>query len=209
MGHENYLSILKKIVLTQSSQLGVFTDFCRMAACALAGQTREEEYLETANRYDREQLELFSQALGRLITQMEEKPFTDLLGVDYTELASRSSQKQRGEFYTPPAVSKMMAQITIDAEQVIEAGNPITIYEPACGSGGIALTTAELFALKHVDLLRFTCEDSNPIACDMCYINNLKKLGIVEDVKGNRKKRLYMYQKLISLLEQGTEPIRY
>jgi len=40
-------------------------------------------------------------------------------------------------------------------------------------------------------------------------LNNLKKLDIVRDVSGKGKERLYIYSKLIALLEQGAEPISY
>jgi N-6 DNA Methylase len=48
---------------------------------------------------------------------------------------------------------------------------PITVNEPACGSGGMVLAVAELFAPDAVDLLRVTCQDINPLAADMCFIN--------------------------------------
>ncbi len=38
-------------------------------------------------------------------------------------------------------------------------------------------------------------------------LNNLKELGIVKDVSGSGKERLYIYTALIDLLEQGAEPI--
>ena len=38
-------------------------------------------------------------------------------------------------------------------------------------------------------------------------LNNLKKLGIVRDISGKGKERLYIYTELISILEKGTEPI--
>lgn len=38
-------------------------------------------------------------------------------------------------------------------------------------------------------------------------LNNLKELGIVKDISGSGKERLYIYSALIDLLEQGAEPI--
>ena len=38
-------------------------------------------------------------------------------------------------------------------------------------------------------------------------LNNLKELGIVKDISGSGKERLYIYTALIDLLEQGAEPI--
>lgn len=40
-------------------------------------------------------------------------------------------------------------------------------------------------------------------------LNKLKELGIVRDVSGKGKERLYIYSELITLLEQGAEPIAY
>jgi Fic family protein len=40
-------------------------------------------------------------------------------------------------------------------------------------------------------------------------LNNLKELGIVRDVSGKGKERLYIYGGLIDILEKGTDPIAY
>lgn len=142
-----------------------------MAACALAVGTREDEYFEAIRTYDKGELAELSKALALLVTEMESKPFTDILGTYYTEVASHSSKLARGEFYTPPEISKMMAKMTINTEAIKERGLPITVNEPACGAGGMMLAVAEEFAPDSVDLLRVTCQDINPIAVDMCYIN--------------------------------------
>lgn len=61
---------------------------------------------------------------------MEERPFDDLLGVYYQDIASKSTRDSRGEFYTPPTISRLMAHIAFNAEAVIEKGRPVTISEP-------------------------------------------------------------------------------
>ena len=38
-------------------------------------------------------------------------------------------------------------------------------------------------------------------------LNNLDGLGIVKDISGNGKERIYIYQELIDVLERGAEPI--
>ncbi|MEO0510821.1 MAG: N-6 DNA methylase [Verrucomicrobiota bacterium] len=181
MPEETYRTIIEQIARRKSSSVTVFADFCRMVACALAMQTREEEYFEAIKGYSKDELELLSKAMGLLVMETEKAPFTDVLGTYYTEIGSRSSQKDRGEFYTPQHVSQLMAKITIDAKEIIERGIPITLNEPASGAGGMILAIAEEFAPEivdgkpqgksYVDLLRVTCQDINPIAVDMCYIN--------------------------------------
>jgi Fic family protein len=40
-------------------------------------------------------------------------------------------------------------------------------------------------------------------------LNNLKELGIVRDISGKGKERLYLYTGLVDILKTGTEPIAY
>lgn len=57
----------------------VFDAFTRFAACALAAQTREAEYLEEVKRWEPADLVLFSEAFGTLVNEMEHHPFEDIL----------------------------------------------------------------------------------------------------------------------------------
>ena len=167
-----FRTFLEPIARRKSSPLDVFRDFVTMSACALAVQTREEEYLEVAGKYQREELDDFGKALGALTTEMEEFPFTDLLGPYYCEVNSKSGRDQRGEFYTPPCISTMMAKMAVNVEEVVERRLPFTINEPACGSGGMVLAIAEEFAeAKAVDLMRVTAQDISRVGCDMAYVN--------------------------------------
>ena len=175
---ETYRTILEQIARSKSSILSVFSDFCRMSACAVAAGSREEEYFEVIKPYSQEELGGFSKALGLLVAKMEEHPFDDVLGTYYAEIASKSSQQDRGEFYTPPHVCELMARMTFDPNSIIAEGKPVTINEPCCGSGGMVLSLAKQLTPmvldgeeSHVDLLRFTCQDINPIGVDMCFIN--------------------------------------
>ena len=171
MASKSFRSIIEKISFAKSSPATVFADFCTLCACAFAAGTREEEYLEVIRPYSKEELNLLSQAMALLIQEMEEKPFTDILGPYYIEVASHSSKQARGEFYTPPELSKAMVKMIVDSKQTIEKGRPITVSDPCCGSGGMVLALAEEFAPTSVDLLRVTCQDINPVATNMCFIN--------------------------------------
>lgn len=167
-----FRKFLEPIARRKSSPLEVLRDFATMAACGFAMQTREEEYLEVAKKYEREELENITKALGALITEMEEFPFVDLLGPYYCEVNAKSARDQRGEFYTPREVNTLMARISLNADEVAEKGLPVTIYEPACGSGGIVLAYAqELARHKAVDLMRVTAQDISKVGCDMAYVN--------------------------------------
>ena len=83
----------------------IFTAFVRLAACTLAAQTREAEYLEEAKHWEKSDLELLSKALGTLILEMESRPFEDVLGGYYIEFAlSPKGQQRGGEFHTPKTI---------------------------------------------------------------------------------------------------------
>lgn len=167
-----FSKLLDPIARRKSSPLDVFRDFVTMSACALAVQTREEEYLDVAKKYDREELNEFGKALGALTSEMEEFAFSDILGPYFCEINSKSGRDQRGEFYTPPCISTMMAKMSVNVDEIVERGLPFTIGEPACGSGGMVLAIAEEFSrAKSVDLMRVTAQDISRVGCDMAYVN--------------------------------------
>lgn len=171
MADETYRNIIEKIARTKSSSVSVFADFCRIVACCLVAGAREDEYFAAIKPYSKDELNQLSKALALLVNEMESAYFTDVLGTYYTEIASHSSKRARGEFYTPPSICKLMAMMSVDAKTAIADKEVITVLEPACGAGGMVLALAELFAPENVDLLRVTCQDINPVAVDMCYIN--------------------------------------
>lgn len=149
----------------------VFDAFTRFAACCLAVQTREAEYLEEAKHWERAELDLFGEALGALIMEMEANPFEDVLGRYYMEFAlSSKGQQWNGEFHTPKTVCDLMARIVIDPES-LPAEGPITICEPACGAGAMILSLAEACPPEMRRRLRVTAVDISRTACDMAFIN--------------------------------------
>ena len=83
----------------------VFSAFVRFAACARAAQTREVEYLEEAKNWRKPELELFAEAFGTLVREMESKPFEDIIGGYYMEFAlSSKGQQWGGEYHTPKPI---------------------------------------------------------------------------------------------------------
>jgi hypothetical protein len=150
----------------------VFDAFIRFAACCLAVQTREAEYLEEAKRWERSELELFGKALGALIMEMESHPFEDVLGGYYVECAlSSKSQQWNGEFHTPKTICDMLARMTLGDMNSLPTEGPITVCEPACGAGAMILSFAEACPPEARRRLRVTAIDINRTACDMAFIN--------------------------------------
>ena len=150
----------------------IFDAFVRLAACAVAAQTREAEYLEEAKQWDKADLEIFAEALGALVTEMETKPFEDVIGGYYMEFAlSSKGQQWNGEYHTPKPICDLMAQI-IMGDQQLPAEGTITVCEPACGAGAMILAVGQSCSPEARRRLRVTAVDINRSACDMAFINS-------------------------------------
>ncbi len=150
----------------------VFDAFLCLTACALAAQTREEEYLEEAKRWERGDLDLFAEALAALVMEMESRPFEDIIGGYYMEFAlSQKGQQWNGEFHTPKPICDLMARMTFGDMESFPPEGPIKICEPACGAGAMILSLAEACPPEIRRRLRVTAIDINRTACHMTFIN--------------------------------------
>src|SRR5581483_3897386 len=146
--------------------------FVRMAACAVAAGTRELEYLEEAKRWEKPDLNCFSQALGALVLEMEGRPFEDVIGDYYMEYAlSQKGQQWNGEFHTPKPICDLMARMTLGDLESLPTEGSITVCEPACGSGAMILSLAQICSPEARRRLRVMAIDINRTACDMAFIN--------------------------------------
>lgn len=104
------------------------------------------------------------------------------------------------------------------ADQVVVTSQKISALFAADKERIASLKRAAISAGQVHDLLRHRAMISAIDAAKMLDVsvpttrtalNNLKELGIVKDVSGKGKERLYIYSELIVLLEQGAEPIAY
>jgi hypothetical protein len=150
----------------------VFDGFIRLAACALAAQTREPEYLEEAKQWERPELDSFAMALGALVMEMEGRPFEDILGGYYMEFAlSSKGQQWHGEFHTPKPICDLLARMMLGDMEPLPTEGVITVCEPACGAGAMILSFAQACTPEIRRRLRVTAIDISRTACDMAFIN--------------------------------------
>ncbi len=167
----DFRKILQEISHRHDTRM-VFDAFVRLAACTLAAQTREAEYLEEAKQWEKSELDLFAEALGALIIQMECCPFEDILGGYYMEFAlSQKGQQWNGEFHTPKPVCDLMARMMIGDATSLPSDREITVCEPACGAGAMILSFAGACVPDVRRRLRVTAIDISRTACDMAFLN--------------------------------------
>lgn len=150
----------------------VFDAFVRLSACGVACGRREADYLEEAKRWTSEELKAMGEAFGALVLEMDEQPFTDLLGGYYMEATLSAKGAQRGgEFHTPRALCEAIAEVTWNGGAGLPAEGPIRVVEPACGAGAMILAFAKVVPDAVRRRLRVTATDVNRTACDMTFIN--------------------------------------
>jgi len=168
------------------SMYHVYTDFLTLAACALSNAVdkqrfaeREEMYMTTIRKYERDEGAAFPRVLGALVNGFEPVPgsveFRDVLGSVFMEL--ELGNEWAGQFFTPYCVALMMAQMNLgDQASIMEAMKPrgfIRACEPAVGGGAMIIALAEAMWLSDINYqqhLHVTAIDVDLRAVHMAYI---------------------------------------
>ena len=91
----------------------------------------------------------------------------DAFGDAYEYLLSMyasNAGKSGGEFFTPPEVSELLAQLTSVGKKRISK-----VYDPACGSGSLLLKFAKILGKENVD--HFYGQEINITTYNLCRIN--------------------------------------
>lgn len=124
----------------------VFADFITMSAISLnnaliKNQTLEEEFLNIAKRYSKEEYLKISQLFAIVQMALDLKPF-DVLGDLFMSLDFGS--KHNGQFFTPHHISVLMANLT-HGESLKNIETPfVSLSDPACGAGSMILAYVEM-----------------------------------------------------------------
>lgn len=142
----------------------VFRDWVSLMLFSLAKE--EKMYMEIISRYrndgqDRE-ADLFSRAFSEIMAEMR-KENHDVLGGIYMEIVSNWSAKGMGQFFTPTPICDMMANMTIGEPE----DRPVTVADPACGSGRTFISAAKLVHPKSW----FYGIDADNVCAQMCALN--------------------------------------
>lgn len=131
----------------------VFQDFLTIAAITISNavdkknkdiwERRENLYLKTIEKYNKNELDIFAQLFAELTLALEDN-MEDVLGQIYQQLSLNN--KWRGQFFTPDSVSYMMGAMMFTKEtikaQIQEKGH-VEMYEPCCGGGALIINAAK------------------------------------------------------------------
>ncbi|MFN9109784.1 MAG: N-6 DNA methylase [Bacteroidota bacterium] len=160
----------------------LFGDFVSMSAVAIANRwpsppdvrkSREDEYLRIVKKYDRDCVDKFCECLALLSRCFDADRFADHLGGLY--MSMEVSNSNRGQFFTPDCISRLMASMTMPGIEWITKSKKrfAHIGDPACGAGGTMLAAAMAARDRglHIETQLFaTLQDVDPLCCKMAYL---------------------------------------
>lgn len=173
----------------------VVRDFFELSAISIRNAvdlTKREEYEQryrnTANKYSKEQLEIFATCLGLFMGEINEAihgngEFRDFAGEIYMD--SGTSNGKAGQFFTPYNVSHLMAESTLNRDEVEskfseDPEHVLTLYEPTCGAGGLIVASIDVLNRMGVNYawnVFVDCGDIDPRCLHMTYLT-LSLLGV-------------------------------
>lgn len=181
-----FLNVINQIA-TDRHRYMVFQDFVEMAAISLhnrfaMSQELEDIYLQKAKRYSKSDLMKLSCLLAITVKGLTPMP-GDFLGDIFMSLGFGDAC--RGQFYTPSNLAEMICKITLDSvDALIEKNGFLTVSEPACGAGSMAVAYAMEVKKRGYDLntqFFIQCVDIDPIATAMTFIQ-LTLVGVPAEV---------------------------
>jgi hypothetical protein len=136
MKKETFESVMDKLAVRHGTHR-IFSDFLTLVVCAFSLGKEEEKYLSVIRQYNKQEANLFAEALAKLVIQMTGDDGTGLVDVLGSYFEEHISFGRNGQFFSPQHICDMMACITGSVKQ----GNKI--LDPACGSGRMLLAAAK------------------------------------------------------------------
>lgn len=160
---------------TGLAKFDVYRDWLDLCIYGLARQ--DEPYLEIVDEYrDRfgedtgeDCIETYANALGALTAATIEADH-EVLGLVYEQLGHSSDSF--GQYFTPHNVSDAMAAMTVSAEGAADADPPLTVHDPACGSGRLLISVAKrVHEFDDPPPLFVSGQDRDPVCAKMTAVN--------------------------------------
>lgn len=131
----------------------------------------ERDYAAIAEKWGKDGMAGFHECFGLLTLALDARR-EDVLGPLF--MALELGDSYRGQFFTPPSVSRMIAEMNVEGiDKVIAEKGFVTMSEPACGSAGMTIEFGEAMRRRGFEparYLRAHVIDKDRICADMAYI---------------------------------------
>lgn len=156
---EVFLDVVEYVALTVATQFDPFKQ-----------EERNNRMQEIVANYKGNDGTTFCALLTDMLSYLKRLPksFGDYLGDMYMEI--EAGNKNAGQYFTPYDVSRLIAEVTIS--EPTDKDQPITLCEPCCGSGGMALAAAEVlqnYGFNYADKLLVVANDIDRHCVLMAY----------------------------------------
>ena len=120
----------------------VFSDWLTLVSATLytwkKDQKVENEYMEIAKQYSKEELAKFVKLFALTVDAFEEN-VEDFLGDIF--ITAELTNKKKAQYFTPYDVSRIMAELMI-GDNKLPKKKIYEVSDPCCGSGGLLIATA-------------------------------------------------------------------
>lgn len=165
----------------------LISDIFACGAIAIANKTdfaqaekREEKYLKIIRSYTPAEREGIASVFCDIYALLSSVVYSNGRFDDYLgELFMRCNvgNKKAGQFFTPYPVSRMMAQVILDADTVklkTEVNEILTINDPCCGGGGMILAAMDVlqnyYGVNYARNCFVDCGDIDERCVNMTYL---------------------------------------
>lgn len=176
----------------------LLSDIFECGAIAISNQIdlpqaerREIRYKEIISAYEPHERNKIADIFGLIYALLssvvyDDGVFDDYLGKLFME--NNMSNSGTSQFFTPFHISNFCAKVVLDesiVKEKIRTDGILTIDEPCCGSGSLALaavSTLKDYGLNYARNSFFVCEDIDARCAHMCYLQ-LSLAGVPAIVK--------------------------
>lgn len=179
---ENCKGIIEglKSLGTKHSIWNVFEDWLKVSSISISNAVdwnqqaeREEQYLETINKYTPEEQKILTKTFAELVMALQKEAETggpcDLLGKVFHSLELHN--KYHGQFFTPFHICEFMGEVALGdggeagstAKDALTKKGYLSVCEPCVGSGGMVLGFAKAM---HNNKMNY-CNQMVAYCCDI------------------------------------------
>jgi hypothetical protein len=191
---KEFLKIFKRLTY-RHRPWDIWRDFVTMFACTISNSLdktnynkREELYLRTIHRYNKDEQNMFPELVTQIVMAMEQNPEQDFLGHIFMNL--ELGNVHTGQFFTPYDICDMMARVTLsDVVAIVERNGYISINDPCCGAGSTLIAgiheakrQLEKVNLNFQNHVLVVGQEIDFIVALMCYIQ-ISLLGVAGFIK--------------------------
>lgn len=129
-----------------------FEDWLTAMVCALAAETKEDEYLAMIDRHKQGKrghrgADLMPQMFAELVEAITRED-VDILG-DLFQGAITYGES--GQYLSPATIADLLAKMSVDSDAQPMRDRPIYVHDPCCGTGRMLLAAANVN--PHVELV--------------------------------------------------------